>query len=255
MWSIRALGKVWIPTDDFCFMDSSTFRECPSNTGMWVYHETFIWCTQQRLAVHTDVTTIMSLPWLIAYNSGITTHIPLEVRPRLVMSFLKGPLLVMAGMIIPLLLECETIVDPLLLGNTETMDHLLVLVYVTMMTIEEGLHHQHLNETGLLLPLILGAVILPRWTRLTVVMAPRRHPPMTATNGGQMKNIRQLMLTPPGQGHVPPRGQGKIMTESHPGNMSAYFFINPACSFWSTEITLNIVVLQRRRAMHLSILV
>ena len=139
------------------------------------------------------------------------------------MSFLKDPLLVMAGMIIPLLLECETIVDPLLLGNTETTDHLLVLVYVTMMTIEEGLHHLHLNETGLLLLLILGVVILPRWTHLIVVMVLRRHPPMTVTNGGQTKNIRQLMLSPPGQGRVPLRGQGKIMTESHPGNLSAYF--------------------------------
>ena len=190
---------------------------------------------------------------MIAYNSGITTHIPLEVRPRPVMNFLKDPLLVMAGMIIPLPLECETIVDPLLLGNSETMDHLLVLVYVTMMTIEEGLHHPHLNETGLHLPLILGVVILPRWIRLIVVMAPRRHPPMTVTNGGQMKNIRRLMLSPPGQDRVPLRGQGKIMTESHPGNLSTYFFINLACSIWSTEITLNIVVLRRRRAMHLSI--
>jgi hypothetical protein len=137
----------------------------------------------------------------------------------------------MAGMTIPLPLEYESIVDPLLLENTETMDHLLVLVYVTMMTIEERLHHLRLNETGLLLLLILGVVIL-RWTRLIVVMAPHRHPPMTVMNGGQTRNIRQLMLSLQGQGRVPLRGQGKIMTESHP------------------EITLNIVVLQRRRAMH-----
>jgi hypothetical protein len=139
------------------------------------------------------------------------------------MSFLKGPLLVMAGMIIPLQQECEIIVDPLLLGNTETMDHLLVLVYVTMMSIEEALQHLHLNETGLLLPLILGVVILLRWTPLIVVMALRRHRSMTVMNGGQTKNIRQLILSPPGQGHVPLQGQGKITTESHPGTLSTYF--------------------------------
>ena len=138
---------------------------------------------------------------MIAYNSGITTLTPLEDRPRLVMSFFKD-LLVMAGMIIPLLLECESIVDPLPLGNTESMDHLPVLVYVTMMTIEERLHHLHLNETGLLLPLILGVVILRR-TLPIVVMALHRHPPMTVTNGGQTKSIRQLILSPPGQGRVP----------------------------------------------------
>lgn len=99
-----------------------------------------------------------------------------------------------------------------------------MLVYVTMMTIEEGLHHLHLNETGLLLPLILGVVILPRWTRLIVVMAPRRNPSMTVSNGGQTKNIHQLMLSPPGQGRVLLRGQEKIMTESHLGNLSAYSF-------------------------------
>jgi hypothetical protein len=141
------------------------------------------------------------------------------------MSFFNDPLLVMAGMIIPLLLECENIVDPLLLGNTETMDHLPVLVYVTMMTLEERLHLPHLNETGLLLHLILG-VVIPRRTLHIVVMVPHRHPPMTVTNGGQMKNIRQLMLSPPGQGRVPLlQGQGKIMIESHPGNLSTYLFI------------------------------
>ena len=167
------------------------------------------------------------------------------------MSFLKDPLLVMAGMIIPLLLECESIVDPLLLGNTETTDRLLVLVYVTMMTTEERLHHLQLSETGLLLPLILG-VVIPRWIRLIVVMVPRRHPLMTVTNGGQTRNIRQLILSPPGQGRVP-QGQGKIMTESHLGNSSAYFLFSLVCLFWSTEITLNIVVLRLRRAMHRSI--
>jgi len=128
-------------------------------------------------------------------------------------------------MIIPHLLEeCETIVDPLLPGNTGNMDHLLVLVYVTMMTIEEDLHHLHLNERGSPPPQISGAVILLRRNSPIVAMGPPCHLSMTVTKEGQMKNIRQIMLSPPGQDLVPLRGQGKIMTGFHPGNLSAYFF-------------------------------
>ena len=155
-----------------------------------------------------------------------------EVCPLPAMIFLKDPLLGMVGMIIPHLLEeCETIADFLLLGNTENMAHLLVLVYVTMMTIEGGLHHLHLNERGLLPPQISGVVIPLHWNRLIAAMGHLRHLSMIVTKGGQMKNIRQLMFSPPGRGRVPLRGQGKIMTESHPGNLFAYFF--QCCMFIS----------------------